>query len=241
MAELAEFMPGRIWLREYPIQYAGTRFLARMTVLRLHSGKLLIHSPCAIDSSLHAEISDLGEVSSLVAPGTYHYLYIESAQARYPNAQTYICPGIEKKRPEIRFDWILGDRSPAEWAGEVEQVLVHGARLLAEVAMFHRPTRTLLLVDLIENIGDQTPGTDWALRAWWKFVTRMWNRAAPAPEYQLGWGAKKIVGAALSRILDWDFEHVVIAHGDLINHDAKTILRAAWARPLRAIQSNPAA
>jgi hypothetical protein len=241
MPELAEFVPGRIWLREYPIRYAGTRFLARMTVVRLDSGKLLIHSPCGIDDSLHTRISNLGEVSCLVAPGTYHYLYIEAAQARYPDAQTYICPGIEKKRPEIRFDWILGDRSPPEWAGELDQVLVHGARFLSEVAMFDRPTRTLLLVDLIENIGDQTPGTDWALRAWWKFVMRMWNRAAPAPEYQLGWGAKKVVGAALSRILDWDFERVVIAHGDPIEHDAKKILRAAWARPLRAIESRSAA
>ena len=115
MTELAEFVPGRIWLREYPVQYAGARFLARMTVLRLDSGKLLIHSPCGIDNSLHTEICGLGEVSYLVAPGTYHYFYIRPAQARYPNAQTYICPGIEQKRPEIRFDWILGDRSPPEW------------------------------------------------------------------------------------------------------------------------------
>jgi len=235
MTELAEFVPGRIWLHEYPIRYAGTRFLARMTVLRLNSEKLLIHSPSAIDDSLHTEISGLGEVSYLVAPGTFHYLYIEQAQARYPDAQTYICPGIEKKRPEIRFDWILGNRAPAGWAGELEQVLVHGTRFLSEVAMFDRPSRTLLLVDLIENIGDQTPGTDWALRVWWKLIMRMWNRAAPAPEYQLGWGAKKVVGAALSRILDWDFERVVIAHGDLIEHDAKEILCAAWARPLSAI------
>jgi hypothetical protein len=240
MTELAEFVPGRIWLREYPVQYAGARFLARMTVLRLDSGKLLIHSPCGIDNSLHTEICGLGEVSYLVAPGTYHYFYIRPAQARYPNAQTYICPGIERKRPEIRFDWLLGDRSPPEWAGELEQILVHGTRFISEVAMFHKPTRTLLLVDLIENIGDQTPGTDWVLRAWWKFVMRMWNRAAPAPEYQLGWGAKNVVGAALSRILDWDFERVVIAHGDLIEHDAKAILRSAWARPLRAIESNRA-
>jgi len=238
MTDLAELVPGRIWLREYPVRYAGTRFLARMTVLRLHSGKLLLHSPCSIDERLHAELSRLGDVAYLVAPGTYHYFYVEQAQSRFPTAQTYICPGIERKRPEIRFDWILGDRSPPEWASEVDQVLVHGARFLAEVAMFDRPSRTLLLVDLIENIGDRTPGTDWALRVWWKLIMRMWNRAAPAPEYQMGWGAKKVVGAALARILAWDFERVVIAHGDLIEHDAKAILRSAWARPLRAIESS---
>jgi len=46
------------------------------------------------------------------------------------------------------------------------------------------------------------------------------------------------VGAALSRILEWDFERVVIAHGDIIEHEAKAILRAAWARPLSAVGSS---
>ena len=36
------------------------------------------------------------------------------------------------------------------------------------------------LVDLVENIGDATPGTDRVLRFWWKVVMRMWNRARPA-------------------------------------------------------------
>ena len=33
---------------------------------------------------------------------------------------------------------------------------------------------------------------------------------------------------ALERILAWDFDRVVIAHGDLIERDAKSVLRRAW-------------
>ena len=60
----------------------------------------------------------------------------------------------------------------------------------------------------------------------------MWNRAKAAPEYQFGWGRKDLVGSALSRILAWDFDRVVISHGDLIESNAKEILRLAWAKPL---------
>jgi hypothetical protein len=233
MMHLNNFVPGRIWLREYPIRYAGTRFRARMTVLRLKTGELLIHSPCEMDGELIAEVSGLGEVAHIVAPGTYHYFHVSSCQRAFPKAQTHICPGIEQKRPEISFDWLLGDRPHPQWADELDQVFVRGARFISEVAFFDKVSRTLLLVDLVENIGDETPGTNWVLRLWWKVVMRMWNRPRPAPEYQLAWGKKDDVARALSRILAWDFERVVIAHGDLIEHNAKEVVQAAWEKPLR--------
>jgi hypothetical protein len=233
MADLEEFVPGRIWLSEYPVRYAGARFRARMTVLRLGNGRLLVHSPCELNEATAAQIAGLGEVAHIIAPGTYHYFHVASCQRAFPSAQTHICPGIERKRPDLSFDWVLGNRPHPDWAAELEQVFVGGTRFMSEVAFFDRPSRTLLLVDLIENIGDGTPGTDIVLRFWWKIVMRMWNRALPAPEYQFGWGRKDIVAEALERILAWDFERVVVAHGDLIEHDARDILRKAWEKPLQ--------
>ena len=86
---------------------------------------------------------------------------------------------------------------------------------------------------IYHNRGGTVGGTDIVLRFWWKIVMRMWNRALPAPEYQFGWGRKDIVAEALERILAWDFERVVVAHGDLIEHDARDILRKAWEKPLQ--------
>ena len=71
-----------------------------------------LHLPCEIDDSTKEAISALGEVAYIVAPGSYHYFHIPSAQAAFPDAETYICPGIERKRPELNFDWFLGDRPP---------------------------------------------------------------------------------------------------------------------------------
>jgi hypothetical protein len=87
-------------------------------------------------------------------------------------------------------------------------------------------------VELIENIGYRTPGTDRKLKFWWKAVFHMWNEPKPAPEYQIGWKDRKSAKASLERILQWDFRRNIIAHGENIDHDAVAVARKAWRRPL---------
>lgn len=232
--ELTELVPGAIWTRDYPIRYSGTRFNARMTIVRLTDGRLWIHSPCAIDEQTRAAIAGLGPVAFIVAPGTYHYFHIPSCQQAFPGAMTFVCPGLERKRPDLRFDRILGERAEPEWQAELDQIPVLGTRFIQEVAFLHRPTRTLILVDLIENFRDETPGTNLMLRLWFKHVFRMWDNPKPAPEYRMGWGNRKAVGQTLTRILDWDFQRIILAHGEVITHEARALARQAWRRPLAA-------
>lgn len=116
--------------------------------------------------------------------------------------------------------------------GQIDQVLVEGTRIMREVAMFHRASRTLILVDLIENFTDATPHTGGALKFWFRYVLRMWNNPRPAPEYRMGWSDRAAAAQSLRRILAWDFERIVIAHGDLIEHDAHAVAARAWAKVL---------
>ncbi|MBS0471044.1 MAG: DUF4336 domain-containing protein [Proteobacteria bacterium] len=234
MAPLIHFVKDRIWLCPYPVRMAGTRFEARMTVIRLNSGVLMLHSPCAITPALAAALGALGPVAHIVAPGNYHTLHVASAQAAFPDAKTWICPGIETKRLRLKYDGILGDDAPPDWQGEIDQVLVRGTRIMREVAMFHRASHTLVLVDLIENFTDATPGVGGALKFWFKYVFRMWNRPRPAPEYRLGWRDRRLAAQSLRRILAWDFERIVLSHGDLIARDAHAVAERAWAGLLEA-------
>jgi hypothetical protein len=130
----------------------------------------------------------------------------------------------------LRYDGFLGDSPPSCLVPDFELAGVFG-RLMSEVAMLHAPSRTLLLVDLIENIGDETPRINWLLKACWKLLG-MWNVPVPAPEYRFGWRHRAEARAALEKIVAWDFERIVIAHGDLIEHDAKATAERAWRRYL---------
>ncbi|HEV7123658.1 MAG TPA: DUF4336 domain-containing protein [Rhodanobacter sp.] len=225
---LTPHVEARIWLCTYPIRLAGTRFEARMTVIRLASGELMLHSPCNITATIAKEISALGPVAHIVAPGNFHHTYAATAQDAFPGAKTWICPGIERKRPSLRYDGVLGDAAPADWVGEIDQALVQGTRIMREVAMFHRVSRTLILVDLIENFTDATPHTGGALKFWFKYVFRMWNNPRPAPEYRMGWSDRRAAATSLRRILAWDFQRIVLSHGDLIERDAHEAAFKAW-------------
>ena len=225
---LTLYVADRIWLCTYPIRLAGTRFEARMTVIRLACGELMLHSPCNITAAMAEEISALGPVAHIVAPGNFHHMYVATAQAAFPRAKTWICPGVERRRPGLNYDALLGDVAPADWAGEIDQAFVQGARLMREVAMFHRASRTLILVDLIENFTDATPHVGGALKFLFKYVLRMWNNPRPAPEYRMGWSDRKAAARSLRRILAWDFQRIVLSHGDLIERAAHEVANEAW-------------
>jgi hypothetical protein len=234
LQHLSEYVKDQIWLLEYPVRFGGLDLFARTTIIRLHNGELLVHDPCKINEAIKSEIDSLGEVKYIIAPGSYHHLFVTDFQQHYPHAETFLCPGLERKRPDIKFDWILANRPDPRWGGDLEQVLIQGTRFIWEVAFFYRPSQTLILVDLLENIGDDyRHKAGLLLQFWWKWIFKMWNQPKAAPEYQMGWGNKKIVKNALEQILGWDAERVILAHGENIEKNVSGTLRTAWKRVLK--------
>jgi len=232
--KIEEYIQDKIYIVEYPIRFAGMDLFSRMTIVKLGDSKLWVHSPSKVDAELKAGLDELGEVAYIIAPGNYHHLNVVDFQSAYPNAETYLCPSLESKRSDLEFDWILGNRCDPRWEQAFEQVVVQGTRFINEVAFFHQSTRTLILVDLIENIGDDyTHEAGLLLQFWWKVVLNMWNNPKAAPEYQLGWGNKAVVKKSLNGILDWDFDKIILAHGNLIENDARAVAAKAWEKVLQ--------
>lgn len=232
---LTEYVKDQIWILEYPIRFAAMDLWARMTIVKLENDELIIHDPCKIDDDIKKEIDALGEVKFIIAPGTYHHLFVTEFQNKYPNSETFICPGSERKRQDIPFDWILGPKPDPRWEGVLEQVLVQGTKFIWEMAFFHKPSKTLILVDLLENIGDSySHKAGLLLQFWWKMVLNMWNNPKAAPEYQMGWGNKSLVKITLDKILSWNAERLILAHGENIETNVNETLVKAWEKVLKA-------
>ena len=235
MEKLTEYVSGNIWLLEYPVRFGGMDLFGRTTIIRLENGDLIVHDPCKIDDSTKAKIDEIGIVKYIIAPGSYHHLFVADFQKKYPNAETFLCPGLERKRPDIKFEWVLGNKPDHRWEDDIDQVLVQGTKHIWEVAFFHKSSRTLILVDLLENIGDDYGHeAGLLLRFWWKGIFRMWNNPKAAPEYQMGWGNREIVKISLNKILSWDARRVIIAHGENIEEHVRETLARAWDRVLNA-------
>jgi hypothetical protein len=125
----------------------------------------------------------------------------------------------------------LSDEAPPAWRNELEQVVIRGNRVIREILFFDRVSRTLIVTDSVENYGDRTPGVPLLLKLWWH-VFRLWNRPALAPEYGLGWRDRRAAGESFMRALQWDFERIMLSHGDLIEEDARSRATRAWKRLL---------
>ena len=225
MTRLREVVPDQVWVKEHPVRLAGGQFLTRMTVLRLEDG-LCLHSPIEVDAATRSAIEKLGEVRAIIAPSNFHHFFVASAQQAFPAARTYGIKGLETKRKDLHFDELLEDEPATLWAGQMDQVVI-GNRVMREVVFMHRASRTLIATDLVENFRDETPGTNAILRTWMRLFG-MWGRPRPAPELRLFTRDKNSARLALDRLLAWDFDRAIIAHGELLDSDPKKTIREAW-------------
>jgi hypothetical protein len=196
-----------------------------MTVIRLADGRLLLHSPVALDATLRGQLDAMGNVSFVVAPNRVHHLYAGEVARAYPGARLWVAPGLDRKRPDLVFEAVLGDEAPEEWRGEVDQVFFRGRPYENEVAFFHRASRTLILCDLAFNFG---PRAAWPTRLLMKLL-RSYGRLAPSKLDPLLIRDRSAARESLEHILAWDFDRIIVAHGDVLESGGHEVLSQGYA------------
>ncbi len=198
---------------------------ARMNIVRLADGTLLVHSPTPVDDSLAAEIAALGAVAYVVAPNCFHHLHVTSFLTRFPGAKVYGAAGLAQKRPDLPLAGTLDDGAAAPWSGVLDQIALGGAPKLNEVVFLHRASRSLLVADLLFNM---TAPDNWATG----LVLRMMGTYKRlGPSRLLRWWLTKdrrALKASVERMLAWDFVRVLPGHGDVFESpDARERARAS--------------
>jgi len=204
-----------LWASEYELRMApGFTMPVRMTVIRTGDGGLVLWSPGPIQEPLAAELAGLGEVSALVAPNCLHHLFVAAAKERYPQAKILAAPGLEEKRADLPIDGGLATPPPS-WGGEIELLTIAGAKRLGEVVALHRPSATLLVTDLIFNMGDvRGLLTPWILR-----MAGVYRRFGQSRLIRLLVDDRAAAGDSVRELLDWPFRQVVSAHGAVVDGD----------------------
>jgi hypothetical protein len=220
-----------VWIIDSgPLRIMGAPLPVRMTVVRLANGDLWLHSPTGYDDKLRGELERHGRIRHLVAPDIAHWTFLQAWQQRCPDAVTWAAPGLREraqvKKSGVRLDRDLGEAPPPEWAGDMEQVVVPGAGF-SEVAFFHKPSRTLILTDIVQNLEPEK------LPVIMRQVARLNGVLAPngkAPIYlRLVLRAKRrAAAAAVTRMLQWNPERVVFSHGCWFDRDGAAALRRSF-------------
>ncbi len=210
------------------VRFYGFPFTTRMTVIRLADQRLWIHSPEKLNKSLQAELSELGQVAYLISPNKLHHLFLDEWLEAYPNAKSYAAPGLVSKRQDLRFDTELTAEAEDEWSNEILQTLFKGSPLMEEVVFFHKQSKTLIVTDLIENVEAKD------LSVWQRVVARLAGILAPNGQMPIDWrlsfhfGSRAEAREALSVMLDWKPENIILSHGNCIFGDAQSFLNESF-------------
>jgi hypothetical protein len=196
-----------------------------MTTIRLPDQKLMLHSPIAATPDLVREVEALGTVAYLIAPNRLHHLFVSEWQRACPDASTFVAPDLEAKRPDLEITGLLGDDAEPGWQGTVDQILVRGLPFMNEVVFFHRPSATLIATDLAFNIGPSSPPlTRAAFR-----LAGTYQRLSPTLLERLLVRDRAAFRRSLERILEWPFERVIVAHGEVSETGGREELERSYA------------
>ena len=212
-----------LWTVESVQRFLGVDFGGRMTVVRLNSGDLFLHSPVKLNDSLASELEALGKVKYLIAPNKFHHLHITDYINRYPDAEVWGAPGLAKKRGDIKFTGELNNEIGPIWDNEIDYVLFEGVPFMNEVVFYHPVSKTVMFTDLIFNYStDESLGVK--IYAW---IDGVYGKPDLSRLVKYMVRDRNKAQESVNKILSWDFDRVSCTHRDNIESGGKEIITKA--------------
>jgi len=228
MPELQVFAKN-VWLVDGPnVRDFGIMFTTRMIVVKLSDGSVWANSPVSVPFDTLKRITELGPVRYLVAATPRHVWRLEGWHMLFPEAQLWAArtTPFTLKRGHLPFTGVLGDAPPQAWAEDLDQLAFKGNPLIEEVIFFHKQSGTVILDDLIQ-IHPVVKGK--AVRnTLFKLEGVAYPHGGVGLDIRLSFTNRDLARQSLEKLLSWDFDKLVIAHGMCIEKDAKPFVQRAF-------------
>jgi hypothetical protein len=210
-----------IWLAQYPQRFLGIDFGRNVTLIRLNDGQLVIHSSAPFGSEDIMAIRELGRPAWLLDATLFHDTYAKrgcAAFARIP----YLAPRGFREIAGVTTQPL--DTPPPQWAGQVDVLRIDGVPKTREHVFFHRASRTLIVADLLFHFPAESRG--WT-RLFVRYVMRLPRLVGMSAFLRLMIKDRGAFTVSVRQVLDWDFDQLVVGHGEPVLRNAKGVLREA--------------
>jgi hypothetical protein len=207
------------------VPFFGFPYPIRMALVRLTTGDLWVWSPIALTPELIIATEAIGPVRFIVSPNKLHHLFLQQWIDQWPDARVYAPPGLARRKPSIRFDAELADDPDPHWVHEIDQVIFRGSFAMEEVVFFHRPSRTAIFCDLIQRHPES------AMSGWMGMLMKLdglvGSEGSTPREWRATFLGRERTRAARDKVLGWNAERLLIAHGECADSGAHDIIRRA--------------
>jgi hypothetical protein len=207
-----------LWVLRHPLKLLGGELGRTVTAMRL-DGKLLIHSTADFSPADVQGIRALGTPAWLLDATLVHDTCSKAGRTALPEAAYHAPPGFPAKGMAAPLPLTP---PPSPWSGVVDVLEIQGAPIMREHVFLHRPSRTLILADLIFHLPVN-------MGAWTRFLFRSLSglkAGVPAVSrlVRMAVKDKAAFAASVQQMLAWDFDRVIVGHGDIIERDGKAVI-----------------
>ncbi len=224
---LEEFGPS-LYVADGPtVSFLSFPYPTRMAVARLTDGSVWVWSPIAVTPELERALDSIGPVRHIVSPNKIHHLFLKEWAERWPDARLHAPPGLARRKPQLHFDAELGDKADPAWAADIDQTIFRGSIAMEEVAFFHRQSMTAIFGDLVQR---HDPAQMKGLKGMLMRLDGLVGEHGSTPrEWRASFLHRRLARAARARVLAWEPDQLVIAHGASAEENATQILARALA------------
>jgi hypothetical protein len=122
----------------------------------------------------------------------------------------------------------LGGTPPPEWAGVIDQLVITGSKVIMEAEFLHRPSRTLIMTDMIENFEESRFRS--RFYRWLSHVGGVIDPDGKTPsDVRMSFrGDRDELRRQVETMIDWAPERLIMAHGRWYPTGAVDELRRAF-------------
>ena len=216
-----------IWEHNHPYRPLGIQLGHRMTVVRLSAGggdgALWVHSPTPLDGPLRIALAELGSLHWVVVPSHFHDMYLPPYFDNYPKTSFAGVPGFAEIHTELSFTHTLEEPNERPWGEEIEWLPLLGMPAINETVFLHKPSRTLIVADMVFNIREGTALTRMAMK-----LNGIYGRLAASRFFKSQIRDKAALCESVRRVLEWDFDRIVVGHGAVYATDGHAALERAY-------------
>lgn len=218
-----------IWIVDGPIvPDMGVLFTTRMTIVRLSNGSIWISSPVPVSFATLKRISGLGDVRYLIAATPRHVWRLAAWHTLFPEAELWASrPTLfTLQKGHLTITGYLGDTPIDAWGADFDQLEFEGNPLLSEVLFFHKNSHIVILDDLIQR--NPPAQMDALAGAILKLAGAQNPDGILGRDMRMTFLNRSLARQSLQKLLSWDFDKLIIAHGACFESDAKQYVKRAF-------------
>lgn len=213
-----------LWLLGFPLTLLGADLRRNVAIVRLRSGHTVIHSTAPFTADDVEKIASCGTPGWIVEAMRDHDTFARQGRESFPALPYLAPPGFSDLVGFPTTDLLP---APSEWGDELLVHRVAGIPSFDEHVFFHPASRTLIVADLVFNFGDGQP-------LWSEILITLGVGSQHEPgmsrRLRLAIKDKEALRQSLAHILTWDFDRVIVGHGDPIETGGHAKVQALFER-----------